>query len=99
MSQVIQTMVDQGKAKDTNSSWTGWNNAFSSHVITSGLLSSYVIGAQDNSGNMEDCILLEVNSTTFAVKDNSSSGGNICAGVKARIKDANFTIAGNGVVF
>ncbi len=99
MSQVVATMKDQGKAKDTNSSWTGWNNAFSTHVITTGRVSSYVIGTQDNNGDMEDCILMEVNSTTFAVKDNNISSGDICEGVKARIKDANFTIGGGSVVF
>ncbi len=102
MSQVIETLDGQGKAVDTNSSWTGWNNPFTAHVITStsGRIDSYVIGTQDDTGNMESCILIEVNATTLAIKDNNATGlGAICKGVTARIKDANYTIGGNSVKF
>ncbi len=98
MSQVLKALVTQGKAKDTNTSFTGWSNAFSSHTIGN-RYDSIVLGVQNDSGIMEDCILFEVNNTTFSVQVNSSSGGRICKGVKARITDQNMTIAGTGVKF
>jgi len=99
MSQVLNAMVSQSKAKNTKTNWTGWNNAFGTHVITTGLTDSVVVGAQDDSGNMEDCILFDVNSTIFAIKTNSAATGAICKGVTARITDQNITIAGTGVNF
>ncbi len=101
MSQVLKAMVSQGKASDTNSSLTitNWKNPFSSHVLTGGRIDSVVIGTQDNNGDMESCLLFDVNDTTFAIKTNSSATGNICKGVTARITDQNITIAGTGVKF
>ena len=49
---------------------------------------------------MENCVLMEVNATDFVVKDlNTTSSGDICKGVAARVTDQNITIAGTGVKF
>jgi len=101
MSQVLNAMKSQGKAADGNATTpaTGWNNAFTTHVITTGRIDSIIVGTQDDSGNMEDCIEFDVNSTVFAIKTNSAATGAICKGVTARITDQNITIAGTGVSF
>ncbi len=101
MSQVLKAMVSQGKALDINGtgSATGFNGGSVAH-ITPNLVDSVVIGTQDNNGDMENCVLMEVNSTDFVVKDlNTSSSGDICKGVTARVTDQNITIAGTGVKF
>ncbi|WP_456480437.1 type II secretion system protein [Nautilia sp.] len=100
MSQIAKSLIDQGKAKDTNSTWTGWSHAFDSHVIGDGSrIDSMVIGAQDDNGNMEDCVLIEINGTMMAVQGNSAATGAICTGIRARVKDGNYTIAGSSVKF
>jgi hypothetical protein len=59
-----------------------------------------VLGTPDDSGNLEKCLAFEVNSTTLGVFDaNSSAVGAICAGVQKRVKEGNYTIAGQGVKF
>jgi len=94
MSQVIATLEGQGKAKDINSTPTG---TISGEIT--GRYDRYVIQTQDNTGTPEDCIYIDVNKTSLGVLGNSSSTGDICKGVKARIKDANYTIAGSSVKF
>ena len=101
MSQIIKTMKDQGKVhvSDGNySSLTHFGNPITT-FDTTGMNSYAIFGAQDNNGNLEDCIGMEVNSTTLKVIDNNNSTGDICDGVKARIKDASYTIGGSSVTF
>lgn len=100
MSQVLKTMKDQGKAVITTSNATasGFGNAMQG-LFDANMTSYAIVGAQDNAGDMEDCIGMEVNSTTLKVFDNNGSTGDICAGVKARIKDASYTIGGSSVTF
>ena len=92
MSQVLNIMERQGKVTDFN------QTAGSSHGLT-GVTEGATIEAQNDSGNLEDCIYIDINATTMQVTGNSSSSGAICKGVKARIKDANYTIAGSSVNF
>jgi hypothetical protein len=99
MSQTLDEMVHQHKAKDTNASFSGWHNAFNAHIINSNRIASITIGAKDNSADMEDCFLFEVNSTNLSVKHNPNSTGTICQGVKNIIEDANYTISGSMLVF
>ena len=101
MSQVIATMKSQGKAYvDSNRSvLTHFAGASIDPMLDDNMVSYAIIGTQDNTGTMEDCIALEVDNTTLRIIDNNSSTGSICSGVKARIKDANFSIAGTGVTF
>ncbi len=101
MSQVIDVMTKQNKAYD-NGSAVGLvslkTNAPTTTVV-SGSIDYAIIGAQDNSGNIKPCILLDVNNTTLGVLGLTSASNTICDGVKARIKDANYTIAGSSVNF
>ncbi len=83
MSQVLKTMEGQGQVTDSN---------------TSGVAKA-IIKTPDDSGTLENCIELDVNSTSLQVKGLSAGTGAICKGVKARIQDANYTIAGQGVKF
>ena len=100
MSQVLNAMVSQRKAKENNTSVPHFGNSGTamSSVLT-GSTDYVVVGTQDNNGNMEDCILFDVNDTTLAIKTNSSATGTICKGVTTRITDQNITIAGTGVKF
>ena len=102
MSQVLKTMKDQNKAKVTgvNTIPATYKAATSMVANFDANMTSYaLISAQDNGGDPEDCIGIEVNSTTMRVIDNNNTTGDICTGVKARIKDANFTIGGSSVTF
>jgi len=58
-----------------------------------------IIETQDDNGNLVGCITLDVNSTALQVEGNTSSTGAICKGVKARVRDANYTISGSSVTF
>lgn len=98
MSYVIESMIHQNKAKDTNSSFTGWRNAFSTNCITNGRISSVTIGT-NVSNSKEDCLQLEVNSSTFCVRFNPNATGNICNRVKSIIRDANYTINNHFLLF
>jgi general secretion pathway protein G len=86
MSQVAKTMEDQGQAVDDNSTGS-----------LSGRIDSLIIKAPKDDGTLEDCIVIDVNSTTMEVYGVGT--GTICKGVKARIKDGNYTIAGSSVNF
>ncbi len=107
MSQVINAMESQKKAYDTNTSITpavSWGTTLTAAGLNAagitGASDTVIIGAQNNAGNMEPCIRFDVNSTTFAVTTNTTTGrGDICKGVTARINDANYTIAGSSVKF
>jgi len=111
MSQVIDVMTKQNKAFDNMSNTTTVSSAAvgdstnlslpSSTSLIGGTIDYAIIGAQDNSGNIKPCILLDVNDTTLGVQGLSPTGvtSTICDGVKARIKDANYTIAGSSVNF
>ncbi len=83
MSQVLKSMEAQGKATDSNTS----------SKVTG------IIKTQDDSGKLEKCITIDVNNTTMSVTGNADSTGAICKGVKARIPNQNFTIAGSSVKF
>ena len=100
MSQVLKTMEDQNKANiaTTIAGLTSFGNSMTA-LFDANMTSYAIVGAQDNSGNMEDCIGMEVNSTVLKVIDNNASTGDICAGVKDRIKDATYTIGGSSVTF
>ena len=98
MSQILKAMVSQGKAKENNTSVPTFGSSAMSSVLN-GSTDYVVIGTQDNNGNMEDCILFDVNDTTLAIKTNSGATGDICKGVTTRITDQNITIAGTGVKF
>ena len=103
MSQVIAAMKSQGKAKvgDTNTSsahfGTTNNISFDNNIS----MSHYaMIGVQNDSGIMEDCVLFEVNATTLTMKDNPTvTNSTICKGVTTRIPNQTITIAGTGVTF
>ncbi len=92
MSQVLKTMESLGRATDFN------QTAAASHGLP-GTTVGATIEAQNNSGTLEDCIYIDVNVSAMQVMGNSTSTGAICAGVKARIRDANYTIAGSSVTF
>ncbi len=101
MSQVLKTMEDQGKATISAASGgtaSGFGNDMTG-LFDANMTSYAIVGAQDNAGDMEDCIGMEVNSTVLKVIDNNASTGDICAGVKDRIKDATYTIGGSSVTF
>ncbi len=83
MSQVLKTMENQGQATDSNSSG----------------VTTAIIKTPNDAGTLVSCIELDVNSTSLQVKGLSTGVGAICTGVKARIKDANYTIAGSSVKF
>ncbi len=91
MSQVLRTLESQGRATDSNSTFSGSG--------IGNILVEAIIETQDNNGNLEDCIYIDVNDTTMQVTGNSGSAGAICTGVKARVRDANYTIAGSSVTF
>ena len=102
MSQIIKTMEDQGKVHvgGVNTKPTTFAAATTMNALYDANMTSYAtFSAQDNSGNPEDCVGMEVNSTTLKVIDNNNSTGDICDGVKARIKDATYTIGGSSVTF
>jgi general secretion pathway protein G len=84
MSQVIAQLKEQGKAV-----------LASANNINNG---KATIKTEDGTGSDENCITLEVNSTHLMVKHENGSGA-VCKGVQARISEANFTIAGQGVKF
>ncbi len=99
MSQVLDTMVKQKKAYDSN---TSQGESTLSSGVNSFLTNSTdhaIIGTQNNSGDIKPCIEFDVNATTFGVKGLTAATNAICDGVKARIKDQNMTIAGSHVVF
>ena len=96
MSQVLKTMEAQGKAADAVLS-SGSSKALGTASSTNKIVEA-TIKTQNNNGNLEDCIYIDVNNTTMGVVGNSGTGA-ICNGVKARIPDQNFTIAGNSVKF
>ncbi len=98
MSYVIESMIHQNKAKDTNGSFTGWGNAFSTNCITNGRISSVTIGT-NVSNSKEDCLQFEVNSSTFCVRFNPNATGNICKRVKSIIRDTNYTINDHFLLF
>jgi len=56
------------------------------------------IKTQNDSGKLVPCITIEVNSTTMEVNGTTGAGA-ICDGVRKRIPDQNFTIAGSSVKF
>ena len=89
MSQVLKAMEAQSKAFDSNTSF----------IVTSlpGTTVEGIIKTQDDSGNPENCIAIDINDTTMQV-DGIGSGA-ICKGVEARIPDQNFTITGSSVKF
>lgn len=99
MSQILKAMVSQGKAKENNTSVPTFGSSGAMSSVLNGSTDYVVIGTQNNNGNMEDCILFDVNDTTLAIKTNSSATGDICKGVIKRITDQNITIAGTGVKF
>ena len=86
MSQVIKTMEQQGQATDSNTTSNGFN------------LHAYIETPNDN-GDLVNCIQIDVNTTVMQVTGMASGSGAVCSGVKARIKDSNYTIGGNGVAF
>ena len=106
MSQVIDVMTKQKKAYDNmastataGSAAVGDSSLLTTTRALTGTIDYAVIGAQDNSGTLKPCILLDVNNTTLGVLGLASASNTICDGVKARIKDANYTIAGSSVKF
>ncbi len=103
-SQIIQTMMAQGKAKDVNATTTGSTGGFGGTIthnsaIGTSRIDSVVIGTQDNTGTMQNCMVFDINATTFAITSQSPSNNDICAAVTKRIPDQNITVAGTGVVF
>ena len=99
MSQTLNEMLHQNKAKDTNTSFTGWSHAFSTHSLGLGRISSVTVGAKSISNDMEDCFQFEVNATVFSLRHNPNATGTVCLGVKNIIEDANYTIGGKMLVF
>ncbi len=94
MSQVLKTMVGQKKAVDVNNSTI--------YTKLPGVIDAISIITPDDNGNDVNCTVLDVNNTTLQVQGVTGSNGGtgaICKGVKARIQDANYTIAGQGVKF
>jgi prepilin-type N-terminal cleavage/methylation domain-containing protein len=98
MSKVVNAMVSQNKAYDKNTS-TGYSFSGSFTPSMSSYTDYAIIGAQDDNGDLQRCIELDVNSTTFMIVGLASANNTICDGVKARIPDQNITIAGTGVNF
>ena len=99
MSQVSKSLVDQNKAYDANTS-TGNNSAKdTSYSRIGGSIDTLYVGAEDNNGNLQPCLIYDVNSTTLEVAHSTKGTGTICQGVQKRIKEGNYTIAGQSVKF
>ena len=92
MSQVLKTMEGQGKAIDANTT-ANFNGSGIGNIKVEA-----TIKTQDDNGDPENCIYIDVNDTTMQVTGASSTGA-ICKGVKARVPDQNFTIGGSSVTF
>lgn len=88
MSQVLKTLVDQGKATEYNSSQDG----------LTGTIAGVAIETLNDNGQDENCTFIEANSSVMSIVKASANGA-ICKGVQARIKDGNYTIAGSSVKF
>ena len=99
MSQVAKTLVDQDKAYDEALSKGNNNAKDDTYTRIAGSVDTLYVGAQNDAGDIEPCVILDVNSTTLVVKHSSKGTGAICKGVKARIKEGNYTIAGSSVKF
>ncbi len=99
MSQVAKTLVDQQKAYDANLSKGNSNAKDDTYTRIANSIDTLYVGAQDDNGDIEPCMILDVNSTTLVVTDSSAGTGAICKGVQARIKEGNYTIAGSNVKF
>jgi prepilin-type N-terminal cleavage/methylation domain-containing protein len=104
MSQIAKTVVQQNKAYEYNKTTSGTNGkditSSSNYARISNSIDTILLGTQNDSGTLVTCLAFDVNSTTLVVKDaNSSDAGAICAGVQARIKEGNYTIAGSHVKF
>jgi prepilin-type N-terminal cleavage/methylation domain-containing protein len=108
MSQVAKSLVEQNKAYESNATGTGTaggNTKLSTstnlkHSAISGVIDYIILGTQDNTGTLQPCLAFDVNKTTLVVSDaNKTDVGDICAGVQKRVKEGNYTIAGQGVKF
>lgn len=93
MSQVLKTMEGQGKAVDANDTVGTINGSGIGNIKVEA-----TIKTQDDNGDPENCIYIDVNDTTMQVTGATSTGA-ICKGVKARVPDQNFTIGGSSVTF
>jgi len=99
MSQVAKTLVDQNKAYDTNQSKGNTAAKDDSYSPISGSKDVLYVGAQDDSGNLEPCLIFDINSTILSVSHSTKSTGTICKAVQDRISEGNYTIAGQSVKF
>ncbi len=90
MSQVLKAMEAQGKASDSNFTKK------TKHGLP-GTTIEGIVKTQDDNGNPENCIAIDINDTTMQVTGIGT--GAICKGVEARIPDQNFTITGSSVNF
>ena len=99
MSQVAKTLVDQDKAYDSNLSKGNTNAKDTGYSAIAGSVDVLYIGAQNDAGDLKPCMIIDVNATTMVVTDSNQSEGAICKGVKARVKEGNYTIAGSSVKF
>ena len=92
MSQVLRTLEAQNRATD------GRQNAALRHGLA-GVTVFATIQTQDNNGDNEDCIFVDINNTTMQVMRDPAAGGQICNGVSARVPEQNITLAGSRVRF
>jgi len=99
MSQVAKSLVEQNKAYDTNTSSGNSAAKDDSYDSIPGSIDTLFVGAQDNNGNLQPCLIYDVNATTLVVKHSSQGTGDICQGVQKRIREGNYTIAGSSVKF
>jgi prepilin-type N-terminal cleavage/methylation domain-containing protein len=99
MSQVAKTLVDQKQAYE-NQGKRGNEALDANYTKMTGSTDYLILGTPNDEGTLEPCLAFDINTTTLKVSDtNNTDVGAICKGVRARIKEATYTIAGQGVKF
>jgi type II secretory pathway pseudopilin PulG len=99
MSQVAKSLVDQNKAYDSAKKKGNSDAKDDDYKAIANSKDVLYIGAQDDDGNLQPCIILDVNSTTLKVTHSDKGTGAICKGVQQRVKEAEYTVAGSSVKF